>query len=63
MFRVKDNVPKSVRSYTIKLKEAAYVRDREKLEYQRELEEHMQPILKRFEVYMDIVPKSTSIAK
>jgi hypothetical protein len=57
MFRVKDNVPKSVRSYTIKLKEAAYVRDREKLQYQRELEEHMQPILKRFEVYMDIVPE------
>jgi hypothetical protein len=57
MFRVKDNVPKSVRNYTIKLKDAAYVRDREKLQYQRELEEHMQPILKRFEVYMDIVPE------
>lgn len=57
MFRVKDNVPKSVRNYTVKLKDAAYVRDREKLQYQRQLEEHMQPILKRFEVYMDIVPE------
>ena len=57
MFKVKDNVPKRVRDYTLKLKNASNVKDREKLAYQKELNIHMSPILKRFEKFMGVVPE------